>query len=441
MFERWQSGGGEEAKGVVQRPHNYAIVDEVDSILIDESRVPLIISDAAPDESPYADAVRLADRVAVALVRGDQFVVDHAKRDVYLTEEGRRHVLSSVSHLSLGIPATRPFDHFVEQALRARQLHVRDREYLVGGDKVVIVDEFTGRAQPDRSWSVGLHQAVQAKEGVPVTAENRTLGMVTFQRYFKLYKKLSGMTGTAWSSRREFRKVFKLRVVRIPTNRPLRRRSLGDQVLTGRKAKNEAIAERIAEMNAKGRPVLVGTRTVKRSEEVSALLMEKGIAHSVLNARQDAEEAAVVAKAGQRGTVTIATNMAGRGVDIVLGEGVAEMGGLHVIGTERHDARRIDLQLGGRAGRQGDPGSFEFYLSLEDDILRQWSRRYSARRRRRLRSRRGGRGRRPGRISAFFFRIAQRAAERRHLNARVLLMEYDEWLEKSKGNLGLPTWG
>ncbi|MFH0965293.1 MAG: preprotein translocase subunit SecA [Planctomycetota bacterium] len=438
VFERWKSGEGSEGAGTVQRAHHYAIVDEVDSILIDEARVPLIISDAAPEESPYAKAIRLADRIAGRLVRGTQYGIDVVKQDAYLTEAGKALAAESFAQVAAEVPPGRPFAHFVEQALRARQFYVRDREYLVTDDKVIIVDEFTGRALPDRSWSVGLHQAIQAKEGLPVTAETRTLGMVTFQRYFKLYEKLCGMTGTARSSRGEFRRVFHLEVVSIPTNRRLRRRNAGDLIYADRRRKNEAIVGRILELHAQGRPVLVGTRSVKRNEELAAMLSERGIEHAVLNARQHAEEAKIIARAGELGRVTIATNMAGRGVDIVLGDGVAALGGLAVIGTERHDARRIDLQLGGRAGRQGDLGSFEFYLSFEDDILREWKRGLAARLRWRYRRRSGTP---PRTLMGLLFPTAQRSAERKHLNARMLLMEYDEWLEKSKGNLGLPSWG
>ena len=423
----------------IQRPHYHAIVDEVDSILIDEARVPLIIADAPKSESPHAPAVRLADRVAETLVRGVHFGVDARKKDVFLTDDGRSVLRERQARAEASIPINRPLELLVEQALRARLFFTRDREYLVADDKVIIVDEFTGRKLPDRSWNTGLHQAIQAKERLDITGENRTLAQVTFQRYFKLYDKLSGMTGTARSSRGEFWKVYKLKVVTVPTDRPLRRKMHPDKVFRSRRAKNEAVAERVSEITGLGRPVLIGTRSVKRSEELGRVLSRRGVAHVMLNARQDAQEARIIAQAGHPRTVTIATNMAGRGVDIILGDGVAEAGGLHVIGTERHDARRIDLQLGGRSGRQGDAGSFEFFLSFEDEILRTWKRRLAVWLRRsagtwevKLL---------PTFILRVLFVIAQHAAERRHLNVRMLLMEHDKWLEESKGNLGVPVWG
>ena len=436
LFERYHSAAGSG----MQRPHHCAIVDEIDSILIDEARVPLIISEAPEGESPYADVIRYGDAVAGALRRDAHFVLDGPKKDVYLTDDGRHAVHENALKAPDEVPPHRPFQLIVEQALRARHFYARDREYMVADDKIVIIDEFTGRKQPDRSWSIGLHQAVEAKEGVSVTGENRTRAQVTYQRYFKLYKKLSGMTGTARTSRREFWKVFRLPVVAIPTHRPMRRRMLPDRVYAGRRARDEAIAKRVEDLHKiESRPVLIGTRTVRQSERLSKLFFDKGVDHVVLNARQDADEAAVIARAGRPGAVTIATNMAGRGVDIVLGPGVDDIGGLHVIGTERHDARRIDLQLGGRCGRQGDPGSFEFFLSCEDDILRNWKRGLSVRLRRnfatwevRLI---------PRWLLKTLFVLAQRAAERRHLNTRMMLMEYDEWLDKSKKDLGVATWG
>jgi len=423
----------------IQRPHYYAIVDEVDSILIDEARVPLIIADAPKRESPHAPAIRLADRVAETLVRGVHFGVDARKKDVFLTDDGRSVLRERQARAEASIPINRPLELLVEQALRARLFFTRDREYLIGDGKAIIVDEFTGRKLPDRSWNTGLHQAIQAKERLDITSENRTLAQVTFQRYFKLYDKLSGMTGTARSSRREFWKVYKLKVVTIPTDRPLRRKMLPDRIFRSRRVKNEAVADRVAQMTDLGRPVLIGTRSVKRSEEVGKILSRRGIAHVILNARQDAQEAAIIAQAGHPRTVTIATNMAGRGVDIILGDGVAQAGGLHVIGTERHDARRIDLQLGGRSGRQGDLGSFEFFLSFEDEILRTWKRALAVWLRRDADTWKAKLLPKP--ILRTLFVIAQHAAERRHLNVRMLLMEHDKWLEESKGNLGVPVWG
>jgi preprotein translocase subunit SecA len=424
--------------GQVQRGHHYAIVDEVDSILIDEARVPLIISDKEGEESPWAAAYHAAREAAGQLREGADYTVDLAQRRVELTRRG----IAGARQMAVPAPPRRPFEHLVEQALRAERLYERDREYLLMDDKVCIVDEFTGRVMPDRSWSLGMHQAIEAKEGVPITEENRTLASVTFQRYFKLYGKLSGMTGTAAEARREFRKIFDLPVASIPTNRPMRRRHLPTQAFTTWDRKFEAVGERILSLHEQQRPVLVGTRSVGRSEQLSAFLTEHGIEHSVLNARNHEAEAAIIAQAGQPGRVTIATNMAGRGVDILLGRNVAGLGGLHVLGTEMHEAGRIDRQLGGRAGRQGDPGSYEFFVCLEDEILERWSKFLA--RRLRARARRKGAGRpraRLGRLYLPLFHLAQRTIERRHLRIRLDLVEHDKHLEEMKGSLGVPAWG
>ncbi len=432
VFERAR---GPQGAGQVQRGHYFAIVDEVDSILIDESRTPLIISDRPEDESPYAAAYLAARELALQLRAGRDYTIDAAKRQIELTVHG---VAAACDADHPPTPPGRPFQHMVEQALKAEFLFERDREYLVVDGKVAIVDEFTGRVLPDRTWSLGQHQAIEAKEGVTITNESRTLASITFQRYFKLYEKLAGMTGSAADARREFARVFNLRVCTIPTNRPLRRRAYPERVLRTWTEKYEAILDRITELHEQGRPVLVGTRSVYRSEELSRFLTERGIEHQVLNARNHEEEAAIIAQAGQEGRVTISTNMAGRGVDILLGDGVAERGGLHVIGSELHEARRIDKQLGGRAGRQGDPGSYEFFLCLEDEILERWSK-AAARWLRRRAVRRG-----PIRLQALYrplFRHAQRRVEARHLRIRVDLLRYDEKLEEMKGNLGVPVWG
>ncbi len=415
----------------VQRGHHFAIVYEVDSILIDESRTPLIISDRPDAESPYAQAYLAARKAALDMRPGRDYTLDLAARRVELTVDGisRAQGLAGVA-----APPNRPFQHMVEQALRAEFLFERDRDYLLMDGKVAIVDEFTGRVLPDRTWSLGQHQAIEAKEGVTITNESRTLASITFQRYFRLYKKLTGMTGSASDARHEFWRVFSLRVCTIPTNRPMRREARPERVFGSWEEKYEAIIERIAELHAQGRPVLVGTRSVYRSEELSRRLQERHIDHRVLNARNHEEEAAIIAEAGHAGRVTISTNMAGRGVDIVLGEGVADAGGLHVLGTELHEARRVDRQLGGRAGRQGDPGSFEFLLCMEDEILARWSKLAA----RWLKGRRGLLGEA---LCRRLFRHAQRRIESRHLRIRVDLLRYDERLEEMKGNLGVPVWG
>lgn len=435
VIERMGAEAGARA-GRVQREHNYAIVDEIDSILIDESRVPLIISDKMGEESPYADAYRAARALALDMAEGTHFTVDMPKRRVELTNAGIGTARDAADGFST--PPNRPVEHLVEQALKAEHLFERDREYLVMDGKVSIVDEFTGRVLADRTWSLGLHQAVEAKEGLTITAENRTLASVTFQRYFRLYRKLTGMTGTARDARREFWKVFSLRVATIPTNRPLNRKARPEVVCPTWGEKYATIADRIVAVRGQGRPVLVGTRSVQRSEELSRLLTERGIAHEVLNARNHAEEAKIIAKAGQSGRVTISTNMAGRGVDILLEPRSAEAGGLYVVGSEFHEARRVDRQLGGRCGRQGDPGDYEFFLCLEDEILWRWSKPAG----RWLRRRAVRRGRTPPRwLCRIIFRHAQRRIESRHLRVRLDLLEYDEKLEEMKGSLGVPVWG
>ncbi|HPD17022.1 MAG TPA: preprotein translocase subunit SecA [Planctomycetota bacterium] len=429
VLRRWDIEHGDLARtlGYAQRGHAYAIVDEVDSVLIDEARVPLILSDAAGQPSPFAAAYRWADEVARRMRPLEDFTFALKEQKVELTQTGRQRVRDLVGLLGAAPPADRPVHVLIEQAIRAHRLFTRDREYLLQDDKVVIVDEFTGRVLPDRNWQLGLHQAIQAKEGLPITDETHTLATVTYQRYFRLYRKLAGMTGTAIDARREFRRVYGLRVARVPTNRPLRRIVMPDVVFRSRHERLRGVLARIQELHARGRPVLVGTRSVDKSEELSRALERLGIAHSVLNAKKHAEEAAIVAQAGQRGQVTICTNMAGRGTDIVLGPGVAELGGLHVLGTERHDASRIDRQLGGRAGRQGDPGSYQFMVALDDDLVRRRYRRLTLWLRR-LTRRRRGRGSRSF-VLRWLFSFAQARVEHDHLMARVALMDRDKWLD------------
>jgi preprotein translocase subunit SecA len=429
VFER--AGRGGRRALCVQREHHFAIVDEVDCILIDEARTPLIISERQGEESPYAAAYHAAREVAGGFHPGRDYTLDRVARRVELTVAGVARARETAPEV---VPPNRPFEHLVTQALRAEHLFQRDREYLVVDGAVCIVDEFTGRRMPDRSWSLGLHQAIETREAVTIQEENRTLASVTFQRYFKLYRKLAGMTGTAREARAEFRRVFGLPVLAVPTNRPMRRRRLPYRVLPSWQDKYQALTDRIAELHSAGRPVLVGTRSVHRSEELSRFLHERTIDHSVLNARNHAEEAQVIARAGQPGRVTISTNMAGRGVDIVLGDGVADLGGLHVLGTELHEAGRIDRQLGGRAGRQGDPGSYEFFLCLEDEILGRWSRLVAA----------WLHGRRSPLLCTLALPLAllaQRWVQKRHLTIRLDLIKSDEKLEEMKGSLGVPAWG
>ncbi|RME57655.1 preprotein translocase subunit SecA, partial [Candidatus Parcubacteria bacterium] len=360
----------------VQRGHFYAIVDEVDSILIDEARTPLIIS--APDKESSSFYKTFA-RVVAKLVPERDYLVDEKLRSVSITPEGIAKVERMVGIQNLYAPENMQLVHYLEESLKARALFRRDRDYVVKDGEVIIVDEFTGRLLRGRRYSGGLHQAIEAKEGVKIQEESRTLAKISIQNYFRLYQKLAGMTGTAQTSAEEFYKVYGLEVVSIPTNKPLIRRDLPDVIYKTFDAKLRAITEDVARRHRKGQPVLVGTVSIEKNEIVSSYFRRAGIPHEVLNAKNNEREGAIIAQAGKLGAVTVATNMAGRGVDIILGgnppdpheaEKVRALGGLHVIGTERHEARRIDDQLRGRAGRQGDPGSSQFFLSLEDDLLR-----------------------------------------------------------------------
>jgi len=354
------------ANQLVQRGHNFAIVDEVDSILIDEARTPLIISGAS-DES--VGMYRTVDDI-VRQLTPEHYTVDEKARTAMLTDEGVARCEELLTLDNLFDPANITAQHHVMQSLKAHLVFKRDVDYIVQDDQVIIVDEFTGRLMAGRRYSDGLHQALEAKEHVTIAAENQTLASITFQNYFRLYEKLSGMTGTADTEAVEFHQIYNLEVVSIPPNKPMIRKDHPDLIYRSRQEKFDAIVEAIAELHKNEQPVLVGTISIETSEMLSHRLAKLGIPHSVLNAKQHEKEAEIVAQAGQRGRVTIATNMAGRGTDIMLGEGVVDLGGLHILGTERHESRRIDNQLRGRSGRQGDPGSSRFYLSLEDDLMR-----------------------------------------------------------------------
>ena len=355
------------AEQLVQRGHHYAIVDEVDSILIDEARTPLIISGAS-DES--TDLYQKVDEVVRTLEKEKHYTVDEKGKTASLTDEGVLYVEEQLGIENLYDTANITAQHHVLQSLKAHTVFRRDVDYIVKDDQVVIVDEFTGRLMAGRRFSDGLHQALEAKEHVTVAAENQTLASITFQNYFRMYDKLSGMTDTADTEAVEFAQIYGLEVSTIPPNRPMVRKDMPDLIYRTRREKMQAIIQAIKELHATGQPVLVGTISIETSELISQLLKREGVPHSVLNAKHHAQEAEIVAQAGQAGKVTIATNMAGRGTDIKLGEGVVELGGLHILGTERHESRRIDNQLRGRSGRQGDPGSSRFYLSLEDDLMR-----------------------------------------------------------------------
>ncbi len=360
-----------QAKG-----HNFAIVDEVDSILIDEARTPLIIS--APD----TDSTKLYEtfsKIVPRLKENEDYNVDEKLKAVSITEGGIEKVESILDLKNIYEEGGTRYVHHLEQALKAQILFHRDKDYVVKDGEIIIVDEFTGRLMPGRRWSEGLHQAVEAKEGVFVQKESRTLATITFQNYFRLYKKLAGMTGTAQTSAEEFHKVYGIDVISVPTNKPMIRADSPDRIYKVEAGKFRALAREIKERHEKGQPVLVGTVSITKNEILSALLEGEGIPHKVLNAKNHEQEGEIIAQAGRAGAVTVATNMAGRGVDIILGgnppdpaeaQKVVELGGLHVIGTERHEARRIDNQLRGRSGRQGDPGSSQFFVSTEDDLVR-----------------------------------------------------------------------
>ncbi len=370
----------------VQRSLNYAIVDEVDSILIDEARTPLIISGPAEESTDkYYKLERFvrglkgrkitdkeiidAKNQGIDYEKGYDYLVDEKHRNIWFTESGEKKF---EGHFSISLEDPRYIDlkHHRDQATKARDLFKVDVDYVVKDGEVIIVDEFTGRLMPGRRFSDGLHQALEAKEGVKIERENQTLATVTFQNYFRMYKKLAGMTGTAETEAIEFEKIYKLDVVVVPTNRKLIRHNYSDVIYKTEREKFNAVVDEIISTHNEGRPVLVGTISIDKSERLSATLRKRGIVHSVLNAKYHEKEAEIISRAGEEGNITISTNMAGRGTDIVLGEGVAARGGLHVVATERHEARRIDNQLRGRSGRQGDPGSSRFFLSLEDELMR-----------------------------------------------------------------------
>ncbi len=359
-----------------QREWNYAIVDEVDSILIDEARTPLIISSATAESE---DLYRTFAKLAVGYVRDEDFKVDEKRKAITLTDAGITKAEKALGIDNIYTDRGVKFVHHLQTAVRAKALFHKDKEYVVKGDQIVIVDEFTGRLQPGRRWSEGLHQAIEAKEGVAIQKETRTYASITYQNFFRLYKKLSGMTGTALTSREEFFKVYGLNTVAVPTNRPVARLDRNDQIFQTETGKFKAIARKVREVSQKGQPVLIGTVSIEKNELLSDYLKREGVKHEILNAKNHEREGEIVAQAGRFGAVTIATNMAGRGVDIKLGgaqaapeeaEKVRAAGGLFVLGTERHEARRIDNQLRGRSGRQGDPGETQFFVSLEDNLMR-----------------------------------------------------------------------
>jgi preprotein translocase subunit SecA len=420
---------------LVQRGLHSAIVDEADSVLIDEAVTPLIISGEAPNPE-QVEAFRQASALAGELEEGRHYRVNHRYREVDLTPAGKER-LAELSHVLGGLwTGKRRREELVVQALTAREHYLLDKQYVVDKEKVVIVDEFTGRLMPDRTWRDGLHQAVEAKELLNVNPPKDTYARISFQRFFRLYRKLAGMTGTAAEARREFWQIYRLPVVVLPTNRPCVRRVLPDRVFATDSVKWEAVVEEIRRLHTADRPVLVGTRSVRASEHLAGLLAAEGLEHQVLNAVRHAEEAQIVARAGQAGGITVATNMAGRGTDIKLGSDVAERGGLHVLATERHEAGRIDRQLFGRSARQGDPGSAQAFVSLDDELPR----RYTPHLRSAVAARYGSTGREvASRWAARLFDVAQRRAERLALRQRKAVLGTDQWLDEYLGFAGKET--
>jgi len=402
----------------------FVIVDEVDSVLVDEARTPLIISnvaDTSQEEQVYAEAVGIARQ----LTSGSDFAIRPREHEVELTDRGKRRATELAQPYGGVWVGPRRREELLRRALSALYLFHKDKQYLVRGGKVQIVDEYTGRIMADRSWERGLHQMIEAKEACAITGQQETLARISYQRFFRRYLRVAGMTGTAREVASELWAVYKLPVVSIPTNRKVQRRHLPDAIYVTADEKWAAIVARLHDLHAQGRPVLVGTGSVAASEHLSELLAAASLPHQVLNARQDQEEAEVVARAGERGRITVATNMAGRGTDIRLGPGVAELGGLHVLATERHDARRIDRQLFGRSGRQGDPGSYQSIVSLEDEIVTHTFKAVAAKMCRPLA--REGRHL-PVWLGSGLLGVAQRIAERRHARVRSELLKVDEQL-------------
>ena len=421
----------------VQRGHHFAIIDEVDSILIDEARTPLII--AAPDEQS-SDAYKVFARVATNLAKDEDYEVDEKRKTVSITDAGVEKVEKMLAIPNIYAPENIRLVHYLEESLKAKALFMRDRDYVVKNGEVIIVDEFTGRMLIGRRYQAGLHQAIEAKEGVRVKEESRTYAKISLQNYFRMYEKIGGMTGTAQTSAEEFHKVYELEVVSIPPNKPLARNDQNDLIYKNFKAKVDAVVKEVGERRKKGQPVLLGTTSIAKNEIISSVLSQAGIPHEVLNAKNNEREGGIIAQAGKPGAVTVATNVAGRGVDILLGGNpatpeeaakVRELGGLHVIGTERHEARRIDNQLRGRSGRQGDPGSTQFFLSAEDDLLRI----FGGERLRSIMERFDLPDDQPIEFKFVSKAVeeAQAKVEGAHFDLRKHLLEYDDVLNKQRG--------
>ncbi|MCP4452507.1 MAG: prepilin peptidase, partial [Planctomycetes bacterium] len=434
LLSKFEHGGSVSLNRVVQRGLNYAIVDEADSVLIDEAVTPLIISGPAPNEERL-NAHAYASSVAASLRADQDYLVNTRHREIELTDQGRL-TLSQSADSGHGIwKAARRREELVVKALTAREFYERDKHYVVQDKKVVIVDDFTGRLMADRSWRDGLHQAVEAKEGLELTSIKDTYARISFQRFFRLYRTLAGMTGTGWEARREFWSVYHLPVVVIPPNKPCQREQYPDVIMRDQTHKWAAIVADIKHMHDQGRPVLVGTRSVHASELLSRMLTEEQMEHQVLNAVRHQEEAQIVAFAGQAGRITVATNMAGRGTDIKLGPGVADLGGLHVICAEKNESQRIDRQLSGRCARQGDPGSTRAIVSLEDDLIN----RHAARQTQLARKLSLNLGtNQSSRVTRAVFYSAQKYTQRLSRRQRKSVMKTDHWLEEHLGFA--PTW-
>ncbi|MBN1973506.1 MAG: preprotein translocase subunit SecA [Sedimentisphaerales bacterium] len=417
---------------LIQRRLNCAIVDEADSVLIDESVTPLIISGNAPNPQ-QVDSFQKASEIAAQLVSDTDYKVDHRYRDVELTEQGRVHIAELTEGLGGFWKGARRSLELINQALIAKELYHRDQHYVIHEGKVVIVDEFTGRLMPDRTWRDGMHQAVEAKEAIEVNPPKDTYARISFQRFFRMYRKLSGMTGTAAEAESEFWQIYHLPVVKIPTNRPCMRENLPNIVLTTKEAKWERIIKEIKQIHEQGRPVLVGTRSVFASEHISKLLAAEKFEHQVLNAIYHSREAQIVAEAGQPGRITVATNMAGRGTDIKLGRGVAQMGGLYVIGAEPNESARIDRQLFGRCARQGDPGTARSIFCLEDEIVTRYTKTATAFLKKRYVLSKGDIF---SPLVQHIFRLAQNRAEKMALSRRKTVLRTDHWLDEQLGFAG-----
>jgi preprotein translocase subunit SecA len=432
LLAQMAGGGRQVADRLVQRGLHCAIVDEADSILVDEAVTPLIISGPAPNPE-QVEAFRRAAEIVANLAPETDYRVNPRYREVELTSEGKAHLGELSGTFGSLWKGIRRCEEMAIQALTAKEFYLRDKQYVVDDDKVVIVDEFTGRLMPDRNWRDGLHQAVEAKEALEVNPPKDTYARISFQRFFRLYGKLCGMTGTASEAGAEFWQIYHLPVVVIPTNRPCVRKSLPDIVLTTESAKWKRIVLEIRRIHETGRPILIGTRSVRTSEQLSALLEAEGLDHQVLNAVRHREEAQIVAGAGQTGRITVATNMAGRGTDIKLGRGVAELGGLHVIAGERNESARIDRQLFGRCARQGDPGSAQAIVSLEDEFVSRYAKNLVAYLKRRF-------AHTTDNISSSLtrraFLLAQRRAEKLALHQRKSVLRTDHWLDEQLGFTG-----